>query len=91
MAKSKLVKANEKIADKVVNTYKKIENTVTGTYTKIEDKFIDQYLTKDGETIEDAKKRLKGGKNEKRNVIRNNIRYYWWINFFNRNVHGINF
>lgn len=59
MAKSKLVKANEKIADKVVNTYKKIENTVTGTYTKIEDKFIDQYLTKDGETIEDAKKRLK--------------------------------
>ena len=59
MAESKLVKANEKIADKVVNTYKKIENTVTGTYTKIEDKFIDQYLTKDGETIEDAKKRLK--------------------------------
>lgn len=59
MAKSKLVKANEKIADKVVNIYKKIENTVTGTYTKIEDKFIDQYLTKDGETIEDAKKRLK--------------------------------
>ena len=59
MAKSKLVKADEKIADKVVNTYKKIENTVTGTYTKIEDKFIDQYLTKDGETIEDAKKRLK--------------------------------
>ena len=64
MAKSKLVKANEKIADKVVNTYKKIENTVTGTYTKIEDKFIDQYLTKDGETIEDAKKRLKDEANK---------------------------
>ena len=43
MAKSKLVKANEKIAEKVV-----------GVYTKIEDKFVDQFLTKDGETVEDA-------------------------------------
>ena len=28
MAKSKLVEANEKIAEKVVDTYKKIEDTV---------------------------------------------------------------
>lgn len=28
MAKSKLVQANEKIAEKVVGTYQKIENTV---------------------------------------------------------------
>jgi uncharacterized protein YutE (UPF0331/DUF86 family) len=59
MAKSKLIKANEKIADAVVNSYKKIEKTVVDGYTKIEDKFVDQYLTKDGESIEDAKKRLK--------------------------------
>ena len=52
MAKSKLVKANEKIADAVVSGYKKIENGVVKTYTKIEDKFVDEFLTKDGETIE---------------------------------------
>lgn len=70
MAKSKLVKANQKIADAVVGGYKKVEDTVVGGYkkvenavvkgyTKIEDKFVDQYLTHDGETVEQAKERLK--------------------------------
>jgi len=70
MAKSKIVKANEKIAEAVtggykkiekgvVDGYKKIEQSVVGGYTKLEDKFVDAYLTKDGETIEEAKARLK--------------------------------
>lgn len=59
MVKSKLVEANEKIAEKVVDTYIKIEDTVVGGYTKIEDAFVDRYLTKDGETLEEAKARLK--------------------------------
>lgn len=70
MAKSKLVKANETIAEKVsdgykkveetvVGGYKKVEDAVTGTYTKIEKKFVDKYLTHDGETVEEAKERLK--------------------------------
>lgn len=59
MAKSKLVKANERIAEKVTSTFGKIEDTVVGGYTKIEDAFVDRYLTKDGETIEEAKVRLK--------------------------------
>ena len=70
MAKSKIVKVNEKIAEAVtdgykkiekgvVYGYKKIEQGVVGGYTKIEDKFVDAYLTKDGETVEDAKERLK--------------------------------
>ena len=73
MAKSKIVKANQKIAetviegykkveDVVVGGYKKVEETVVGAYEKIEDKFVDQYLTKDGETVEAAKARLKGEK-----------------------------
>ena len=33
MAKSKLVTANEKIAEKVVGTYKNIEDTVVSGYT----------------------------------------------------------
>lgn len=48
MAKSNLVKANKKIEEKVV-----------GGYTKIEDAFVDRYLTKDGESVEEAKQRLK--------------------------------
>ncbi len=70
MAKSNIVKANEKIAKAVtggykkiekgvVCGYKKIEKGVTEGYTKLEDKFVDAYLTKDGETIEEAKARLK--------------------------------
>lgn len=70
MAKSKIVEANEKIAEAVVggyktikkgvvNGYKKIEQGVVSGYTKIEDKFVDAYLTKDGETVEEAKARLK--------------------------------
>lgn len=73
MAKSKIVQANGKVAEKVVGTYKtykkvenavvdgykKVEDTVLSGYTKIEDKFVDQYLTKDGETVEEAKERLK--------------------------------
>ena len=69
MAKSRLVKANEKIAEKVVDGYKKIEEGVVGGYKKIEegavggvnkisDSFVDQFLTKDGESFEEAKARL---------------------------------
>lgn len=59
MAKSKLVKANEKIAEKVTGTYHKVENTFVNGYRKIEDAFVARYLTKDGESVEEAKKRLK--------------------------------
>lgn len=70
MAKSKIVKANEKIAGAVtggykqiekgvVDGYKKIEKGVVSGYTTIEDKFVEAYLTKDGETVEEAKARLK--------------------------------
>lgn len=69
MAKSKLVEANEKIAENVVGGYKKIEEGVVGGYKKIEDgavagfnkiadKFVDNFLTKEGETVEEAKERL---------------------------------
>jgi uncharacterized protein YutE (UPF0331/DUF86 family) len=65
MAKSKLVKANQKIAKKAVSNFNKIQNAVTGTYTKIEDRFVDQYLTKDNESVEEAKKRIKEETNSK--------------------------
>ena len=58
MAKSKLVQVNEKIADAVVGGYKKIENGVVGAYRKVEDGFVDKFLTREGESVEDAEKRL---------------------------------
>lgn len=66
MAKSKLVAVNRKIEEKVVGTYKSIENGVTGTYRKIEDKFVDSFLTRDGETVEEAKARIKSDIDSKR-------------------------
>ena len=70
MAKSKLVQANEKIAEGVVHAYgavehavvdgyTKIETAVVDGYTKIEDAFVARYLVQDGETVEEAKKRLR--------------------------------
>lgn len=69
MAKSNLVKANEKIAEEVVGGYKKIEKGVVSGCKKIEDgavegfqkiadRFVDNFLTKDGESVEEAKARL---------------------------------
>lgn len=66
---SKLNEANEKIANGVVDGFKKIENGVVegykkieggvvDGYKKIEDKFVNTVLTHEGETAEDAKKRL---------------------------------
>ena len=34
----------------------KIENSVVNESTKIENKFVEKYLSHDGETIEDSKK-----------------------------------
>lgn len=69
MAKSRLVKVNQKIAKEVVGGYKKIEETVVGGYQKIENgavsgfnqianQFVDQYLTKEGESVAEARIRL---------------------------------
>ena len=68
---SRLVETNEKIAEAVVGGYKKIENGVVEGYKKIEtgavegfnkvsDKCVEKLFAKEGESVEDAKKRLQG-------------------------------
>ncbi len=68
---SKFIEANEKIAEKIVGAYKKIEDGVVSAYKKVEDGAVNAYkkvedacveklFAKDGETVEEAKKRLKG-------------------------------
>ena len=79
MAKSKLVQANEKIAESVVDGYKKIENGVVSGYKKIEtgvvegftkmtDHFVDQFLTKEGETVAEAKAAWPGSRPSGKNA-----------------------
>lgn len=58
MAKSKLIAANKKIEEAVVGGYKTVENGAVIGFNKIADAFVDQYLTKDDESVEDARKRL---------------------------------
>lgn len=58
MAKSKLAKVSKKIEEGVVASYKKIEDGAVGGFNKIADKFIDNYLTKEGESVEEARERL---------------------------------
>lgn len=74
MEKSKFVKANKKIIegvttgykkieDAVADAYEKVESTVVEGYERLEDTFVEKFLIKDGESVEEAKERLK--KNEK--------------------------
>ncbi len=59
MARSKIPQISKKIGDTVVDAYRTVEKTVVKGYTKIEDGFVDRYLTREGETVEEAKERLK--------------------------------
>jgi len=71
---SKFVQANEKIAEGVVKGYKRIEEGVVKGYKTIEtgvvegfgkvtDTCVEKLFAKEGETVEEAKKRLANGEN----------------------------
>ena len=55
-----VVEGYKKIEDGVVSGYKKIEESVVEGFGKVSDKFIDVLFAKEGESVEDAKKRLSG-------------------------------
>ena len=59
---SKIADTNEKIAEKVVEGYKKIETGVVEGFNKVSDRCIEVLFAKEGESVEDAKKRLSGEK-----------------------------
>ena len=54
------VDAYQKIESGVVGTYKKIEDGVVSAYKKMEDHFVEKLFSKDGETVEETKDRLRG-------------------------------
>ena len=55
----------KKIEEGVVGGYKKIEEGAVGGFNKIADKFVDNFLTKEGESVEDAKARLAAEQKER--------------------------
>lgn len=59
MAVSKLIQSNRKIQTHVITGFQRINNTVASKYTQIEDSFVDAFLTREGESVADAKSRLK--------------------------------
>ena len=56
-----VVEGYKKIEDGVVGGYKKMEETVVDNYKKVEDGFVEKFLAKEGETVEEAKERIKEG------------------------------
>ena len=55
---AKIADHMEKIESGVVEGYKKIENGVVTGYKKVEDAFVNTFIAKEGESVEDAKKRI---------------------------------
>ena len=56
----------QKIENGVVSGYKKIENGVVEGFNKVSDKFVEKLFAREGESVEDAKKRLSGEKPEEK-------------------------
>lgn len=50
----------QKLEDGAVAGYKKIEEGVVEGFGKVSDRFVGKFFTEEGETAEDAKKRLSG-------------------------------
>ncbi len=54
-----VVETYEKVEKGVVEAYQKVEDTVTGAYKKVEDHFVEKFFTRQGETAEEARARMK--------------------------------
>ena len=50
----------------MVGSYKKIEEGAVGGFWKVADKFVDNFLTKEGESVEEAKARLAAEQKERK-------------------------
>ena len=54
-----IVETYKAIEDGVVGTYKAIEDGVVGAYKAVENTMVDVLFRKEGETVEEAKERLR--------------------------------
>lgn len=60
MEKKTVREGLKKIEEGIVEGYKKIETGAVEGFTKVTDKMIEKLFAKEGESVEDAKKRLGG-------------------------------
>ena len=59
-----VVAGYKKIEDGVVSGYKKMEESVVDGFNKVTDKFVEKLFAKEGESVEEAKARLNGEKED---------------------------
>ena len=60
-----VVAGYKKIEDGVVEGYKKVESGAVDGFNKVNDKMIEKLFAKEGETVEEARKRLSGEDDKK--------------------------
>lgn len=53
-----VVAGYKQIEEGVVTGYQKIESGIVGGFNKMTDKFVGKFLTREGETVEEAKARI---------------------------------
>lgn len=53
-----LVGSYKKVEDAAVSGYKKVEDAAVSGFNKVADQFVDAFLTRDGESVEEARERL---------------------------------
>lgn len=49
----------KKLEDRVVNIYQKLESAVVGGYQNVEDRFVAAFLAHEGESLAEAKARVR--------------------------------
>ena len=57
-----VVSGYKKIEEGVVNGYRKLETGVVDGFEKVTDKCVEKLFAKEGESVDDARKRLSGDK-----------------------------
>lgn len=62
----KVVEGYKHLEGNVVGGYKKVEESAIGGFTKVSDHFVDKFFRKDGETLKEAKERLKQADQQER-------------------------
>ncbi|BDR52559.1 hypothetical protein KIM372_04660 [Bombiscardovia nodaiensis] len=68
MTRSKLVQANERIAQKSSEAFGSIEHRVVTSFDSVENAFVERYLAHENESVEEAKKRLLQEKESRRQL-----------------------
>ena len=68
-----------KVGDTVVDGYHKVADGIVDGFTKVTDKCVEKLFAKEGESVDDAKKRLSGDKQPQNQEDTNGKRYSFYL------------